>query len=148
MRGARQPARRQKNSHAAKFAPRKKSGPARAAARPKEAPVKGKGTPAKGNAPLIGKYEGTSREFGFVSDGVRRMFIYDNRSKGAMGGDTVEARELRPAEGGRAAEGEIVRIIARGVTRVIGRAEARGRGLAVVPDDATVGMEIQVLGNG
>ncbi|HWP80581.1 MAG TPA: ribonuclease R [Candidatus Acidoferrum sp.] len=148
MKGGRQPARRPKKQNAAKFTPHKKSGPVRAAARPKEAPVKGKGTPVKGNPPLIGKYEGTSREFGFVSDGVRRMFIYDNRSKGAMGGDTVEAREIRPAEGGRAAEGEIVRIIARGVTRVIGRAEARGRGLAVVPDNATVGMEIQVLGKG
>ncbi len=145
MKGGRQMGHKQ-NPRTARPAPHVKYGPAKAVARPKGVPAAGRGTPVKGNPPLIGKYQGTAREFGFVSDGVRRMFIYDNRSKGAMGGDLVEAREIRPAEAGRAAEGEIVRIIERGVTKVIGRAETRGRGLAVIPDSAGVGREIDVLG--
>lgn len=146
MRGGEKAGRRPKNQRGTRFTPHKKAGPVKAAAHPKEVHAAGKGTSAKGNPPLIGKYEGTSRDFGFVSDGSRRMFIYDNRSKGAMGGDRVEAREIRPALNGRAAEGEIVRILERGVTRVIGRTDGRGRGLVVIPDDATVGMEIEVLG--
>ena len=102
---------------------------------------------SKGSLLFVGTYEGTARDFGFVTDGENRMFVHKSRAKGAMGGDLAEACITTPAIDGRAAEGEIVRIVERRVTTVIGSVQKIGRSLIVVPDSAAIGGNITLLGS-
>ncbi len=94
-----------------------------------------------------GTYEGTGKGFGFVIDGARRMYVGDKASKGAMGGDLVEVRETRPAEGDYAARGEITRIIERRTLSVIGVLVEDNNRIVLRPDNKDICEKIKIAKN-
>lgn len=84
-----------------------------------------------------GVYRGHEKGFGFVipDDGSTDLFIAADADGSVMNGDKVLARVLTQKETGRKREGEIAKIIERGVKRIVGRLEVSDRGGYVVPDD-------------
>lgn len=81
---------------------------------------KGKYTKAVVNT-LIGTYEATTRGFGFVSlEGEEEdIFIKESCVNGALNKDTVQIVLLADS-GGKRREGEVVKIISRGIQEVVG----------------------------
>ena len=87
---------------------------------------------------LTGVYRGSLRGFGFVvtEDEGRDVFIGEEDKNGAFDGDRVEFIILREPDQKRR-EGRIVRIISRGITRVVGiyrKKEKQNYGF-VIPDN-------------
>lgn len=70
---------------------------------------------------LTGTYMATSKGFGFVAvEGMDEdIYIKESHTGGALDKDTVQL-VLLPSRGGRRQEGEIVRILAHGITEVVG----------------------------
>ncbi len=83
-----------------------------------------KGKYCKGEARrLIGTYRANQRGFGFVvlPDESPDIYIGEENTGGAFDGDEVEAVVTKePGESDKKREGRIVRIISRGITRVVG----------------------------
>ncbi len=69
----------------------------------------------------IGVYMATQKGYGFVrvEGEAEDIFIPEHRIKGAMDGDKVQVM-LRPGSGGKRPEGEIVRIVERGQSTIVG----------------------------
>lgn len=110
---------------------------------------------------LTGKYSGTARGFGFFtadkSFGLQEdIFIPARKSGGAFPGDTVEVsvrkKDLKKTPGAKSrAEGEVVRVISRGVDELCGTLISDARYLhrafspyRVIPDDPKFAAEIEV----
>ncbi len=72
-------------------------------------------------AALVGTFEATTRGFGFVSiEGEEEdVFIKESSVNGALNKDTVQIIIL-PESGGKRREGEVVKIISRGITEIVG----------------------------
>lgn len=70
------------------------------------------------------------------------VYIHANDLKSAMNGDTVLARVTSKSEGGSRLEGEIVRIVKRAVTQVVGLFANHDSFGFVVPDDKRVSKDI------
>jgi ribonuclease R len=85
----------------------------------------------------VGTLTMTTKGFGFVStEGeAADVFIPPNSMGGALHGDRVRVR-TRPSAKGQ--EGEIVGIESRGLKRVVGVLERRGRALVIEPTDARI----------
>ena len=83
----------------------------------------------------VGTLTMTTKGFGFVStEGeAADVFIPPNSMGGAMHGDRVRVR-TRPSAKGQ--EGEVIGIESRGLKRVVGVLERRGRVLVIEPTDA------------
>lgn len=71
--------------------------------------------------PLIGTFEATTRGFGFVSlEGEEEdIFIKESHVNGALNKDVVLI-SLLPETGGKRREGEVVKIISRGIKEIVG----------------------------
>lgn len=94
---------------------------------------------------IVGVFAGSQRGFGFVEaeELEEDLYIPATRTGGAFPGDTVQAR-LLPGRRGRRQEAEIVRILERGVKRLVGTFQkSRGFGF-VVPDNAKIPADIFV----
>ncbi len=96
---------------------------------------------------ITGVYEAHSGGFGFVivENRDKDIFIRKDDTLGAMNGDTVEVRIVRKRQ---RPEGEIVKIISRAVTDVVGRYESAGKKGTygfVVPDDNKITDDIFVM---
>ena len=87
---------------------------------------------------LTGVYQAHQRGFGFVIiEGEETdIFIGEDDTNGAFNGDTVEAVVTREPEGKRR-EGKIVKIVSRGVTKLVGLYQVkRGKNYGfVIPDN-------------
>jgi len=70
------------------------------------------------------------------------VYIHANDMKGAMHGDLVLVRVTSRGEDGQRMEGEIVRIVKRAVTEVVGLFEDHGSFGFVVPDDKRINKDI------
>ncbi len=80
-----------------------------------------------------------ARGFGFVSSlgaSGDDVYVQKEAMKGAMHGDKVVV-QVR-SRGGRGVEGEIVRVVSRGLKRVAGVLRRRGKSAWLEPDDARV----------
>lgn len=77
---------------------------------------------------FIGRFSGTDRGFGFVDipDFDKDVFISPDKTNTALDGDTVRIDITKEAEpwNDRSAEGEIIEVIERGVTTIVGEFHA------------------------
>ena len=97
--------------------------------------------------PVIGTFIGHPRGFGFVEVEGRKddLYIPPAKTKGAFHQDTVEVRLLGGFPGGRQ-EAEVVRILARGMTGVVGTYQQNKSFGFVIPDNSRFGRDIFVPG--
>lgn len=86
---------------------------------------------------VVGRLSMNRRGFGFVSSPLGDIYVGKRDTAGAMHGDTVGVRvEPRKTHLGRA--GEVVQVIERALTEVVGRFERHGKLGIVVPTDARI----------
>ncbi|MCI8371782.1 MAG: ribonuclease R [Lachnospiraceae bacterium] len=98
-----------------------------------EVSSRGKYSKANENV-LTGSYMGTSRGFGFVRiEGMEDVYISEDDAKGAMHSDTVQIM-LKNGSQGKRQEGVVVKILARGMTEVVGTFERNKKFGFVKPD--------------
>lgn len=92
---------------------------------------------------LIGTFISNARGFGFVEVQERDedLFIPETRVNGAFHHDTVQVR-LLPGQRGKRQEAEIVRIISRGTTRVVGTFQKSKNFGFVLPDNMKMSSDI------
>lgn len=92
----------------------------------------------------IGKLDVNKRGFGFVfrGEGKGDIFIPENAMKDAMNGDKVQVKVLRETFGTKRAEGEIITVIERNNTSVIGVYEESKAFGFVIPEDAKIKHDI------
>ncbi|MCM1044511.1 MAG: ribonuclease R [Candidatus Gastranaerophilales bacterium] len=97
---------------------------------------------------IVGAFIGHERGFGFVEAEGREadIFIRRTRTGGAFHGDTVEVVLLPPKRHrGGLQEGKVVRILERGLTRIVGTYEQSGENFGfVTPDISKVTQDIFV----
>lgn len=108
--------------------------------------VSQKGRYSKGAGRGIrGIFEGNARGFGFVipEAGGEDIFIPANAQNGALHKDLVEALPT-PGREGRRQEGMVVKILARGVTELVGTFERHKNFGFVIPDDKKISKDIFV----
>ena len=99
--------------------------------------VSSKGKYVKGEAKhTVGIYQAHPRGFGFVvlEDEDEDIFISEEDRNGAFQGDTVEVL-VKAAPKGKRREGKIIKIVARGTTKVVGYFERSKKFGFVRPDD-------------
>jgi ribonuclease R len=99
---------------------------------------------------LFGSLEVTSRGFGIVTveEGGEELFIQQENLGDAAHGDIVEvsllAQSTKQKERGARREGEVVRIIKRGIQTFVGTIERAHKQFFVVPDDRRMAREILI----
>jgi ribonuclease R len=99
---------------------------------------------------FFGEVEITSRGFGIVTveEGGEELFIGQDNLGDASHGDTVEvsllAQSTKQKERGARREGEVVRIIKRGIRTFVGTLERVRKQFFVVPDDRRLAREILI----
>ncbi|HEY7790312.1 MAG TPA: ribonuclease R [Vicinamibacterales bacterium] len=98
---------------------------------------------------IVGRLETKAGGFGFVTsdrpeDLDGDLYIPSGWMGEAMHGDRVVARVERMKEGGRA-EGRIIRVLERGISRIVGRFERERSGLGfVAPFDRRILLDVQI----
>lgn len=96
---------------------------------------------------VVGILQGHERGYGFVmpEDKTKSdIFIPADMMNGAMHGDKVVARIVKVEGQGKREEGEIIRILNRGNSTLVGTFENNKSFGFVVPDDSKIGMDIFV----
>jgi len=94
---------------------------------------------------IAGKLQGHQKGYGFlIQDNplLPDIFIPAENMNGAMNNDRVIARITKEAAGGKRVEGEIIRILKRANTRVVGTFEKSESFGFVVPDDVRIYQDI------
>ncbi len=103
------------------------------------------GLPEKMNL-LVGRFAASAKGFGFVIDETHPdgdLYIPSNGVQSAMHNDKVIARVHHHVPGtGRRREGEIIRIIERANTKIVGTFESSRHYGFVIPDDPRIGTDI------
>ena len=109
-----------------------------------EVSSKGKYSKTAANV-LVGSYMGTSRGFGFVrAEGMQEdIYIREEDSKGAMQKDTVSVMVKSDTRGKRP-EGVVLKILARGMTELVGTFEKMKKFGFVVADNQKFGKDIYI----
>ncbi|AQS57036.1 ribonuclease R [Novibacillus thermophilus] len=100
---------------------------------------------------IRGKLQVHPKGFGFVLPSETDhpdIFIHPNDMKGAMDGDTVIARINKQHTGEKRMEGEIVRIIGRGQTKIVGTFSASHNFGFVIPDDKRLTADVFIPPDG
>lgn len=92
---------------------------------------------------LTGTFISNQKGFGFVEvEGMEEdLFIPENKVNGAYHKDTVEVA-LIPGKRGKRQEGEIVRVLARGISQVVGTYEESKNFGFVIPDNSKISSDI------
>lgn len=93
---------------------------------------------------LTGVFECNARGFGFlrVEDGDD-IFIPESETNGAMHLDTVKVK-LMPSSRGKRPEGSVVKVLQRGITRIVGRYAQNKTFGFVAPDDQRIQDDIYI----
>ncbi|TCO79451.1 ribonuclease R [Marinisporobacter balticus] len=96
---------------------------------------------------IVGKLQQHAKGFGFILpeiEGHADVFIPASDINGAMHNDRVIGRITKKAEDKRRVEGEIIRIIERVNTEIVGTFESSKNFGFVVPDDARINTDIYI----
>jgi ribonuclease R len=98
---------------------------------------------------LRGKLSVHRDGYGFVApeDGSGDLFVPARYLRDCMNGDLVEAQVVAVRRDGKK-EGRVTALIQRGVTSVVGRFEALGKGGRVIPDDQRLGRDVVIAPGG
>ncbi len=107
--------------------------------------IKGKYMKADGSV-LTGTFISNAKGFGFVEIEGREedLFIPEDKTGGAFHKDTVQV-SLLPGHSGRRQEAQVIRVIARGMTQVVGTFERTRENFGfVVPDNNKLAQDIFV----
>ena len=94
---------------------------------------------------FVGKFVSHRKGFGFVESDeelVQDLFIPKNDINGALHNDRVMAEIVTPATEDRRAEGKVIKIIKREITRVVGLFQENKSFGFVVPDDKKFNQDI------
>ncbi|MEW9122441.1 MAG: ribonuclease R [Thermotaleaceae bacterium] len=95
----------------------------------------------------VGKLQQHGKGFGFVLSelaGYSDVFIPASDINGAMHNDRVVARITKKSNDGKKSEGEIIRIISRANSEIVGTFESSKNFGFVVPDDSRLNMDIYI----
>ena len=98
---------------------------------------------AGGGGAIRGKLSTHRDGYGFIvpEEGGEDLFVPARYLTGYMNGDIVEAQVVSTRRDGKR-EGRVSALIRRGVTEVVGRFEAIGKGGRVIPDDPRLGRDL------
>ncbi|WP_173275151.1 ribonuclease R [Paenibacillus sp. NEAU-GSW1] len=102
------------------------------------------GVPERMNL-LRGKVQAHAKGFAFLLPDDKDhpdVYIHANDQKSAMNGDIVLVRITSQSEGGGRLEGEVVRIVQRAVTQVVGTFENHEAFGFVIPDDKRINRDL------
>lgn len=102
------------------------------------------GVPERMNL-LRGKLQSHAKGFGFLIPDEKDhgdVYLHANDLKSAMNGDTILVRVTTRSEHGGRMEGEVVRIVERAVTQIVGTFEDHDVYAFVVPDDKRINRDI------
>ncbi|WP_274648558.1 ribonuclease R [Paenibacillus humicola] len=108
------------------------------------------GVPERMNL-LRGRVQAHSKGFAFLipeEKGHPDVYLHANDLKTAMNGDTVLVRVTSKSEGGGRMEGEVVRVVQRAVTQVVGTFENHETYGFVLPDDKRINRDIFIPQDG
>ena len=108
---------------------------------------RGKVMPCESLSLVRGTFTSTERGFGFVVPEGRQgsdIFIEPASVNGAMNKDTVLCRIVQPESQGRRPEGQIVKIIKRGINSIVGTFIKEGGHYFVRPDDRKLKQDIYI----
>jgi ribonuclease R len=102
-------------------------------------------TLSDGQGTVRGKLSTHRDGYGFVvpEDGGEDLFVPARYLTEYMNGDTVLAQVVATRRDGKR-EGRVTSLIQRGVTEVVGRFQATGKGGRVIPDDQRLGRDVFV----
>ncbi len=105
---------------------------------------KGKIMPAEKLNMFTGIFTGNQKGFGFVSveSMERDVFIPSDYTCGAMNKDTVLIKVTKQSQDGLRAEGEVIKIVEKGVSEIVGTFQAVKSYGFVIPDDKKIGQDI------
>lgn len=105
---------------------------------------KGKIMPAEKLNLFAGIFTGNQKGFGFVSveSMEKDVFIPSDYTFGAINKDKVLIKVTKQSQDGLRAEGEVIRIIEKGVSEIVGTFEAVKSYGFVIPDDKKIGKDI------
>ena len=94
---------------------------------------------------LTGTFIGNAKGFGFVEiEGREDLFIPEEETAGAFHKDIVQVALVK-GSGGRRQEGKVLKVIARGITSLVGTFESRKDGYGfVIPDNTRIPCDIFV----
>jgi ribonuclease R len=109
--------------------------------------LQGRYTPLRGRGLLVGVLQGHPQGYAFLlpeAPGEADVFIPRERIKGAMHKDRVMVRLLGRAPNGRRREGEVIRILKRGSSSVVGTFQGNRHRGTVTPDDRRLSHEIRI----
>ncbi|AJY75047.1 ribonuclease R family protein [Paenibacillus beijingensis] len=102
------------------------------------------GVPERMNL-LRGRIQAHAKGFAFLLPDEKDhpdVYIHANDLKSAMNGDTVLVRVTSQSEGGGRMEGEVVRVVQRAVTQVVGTFENHEAFGFVMPDDKRINRDL------
>ncbi|NLJ56677.1 MAG: ribonuclease R [Firmicutes bacterium] len=109
--------------------------------------VQGRYTPLKGKGMLVGVLQGHAQGYAFLlpeASGEADVFIPREKIKGAMHKDRVMVRLLGKSTNGHRREGEVIRILKRGNTNIVGTFQGNRHRGTVLPDDRRLAHEIRI----
>ncbi|QCX34663.1 ribonuclease R [Caloramator sp. E03] len=102
------------------------------------------GVPERMNL-VVGKLQGNQKGFGFLipdEEGIEDIYIAAENMNGAMNNDRVIARIIKENIPNKRVEGEIIRILKRANTQIVGTFEKSQNFGFVVPDDKRIYQDI------
>lgn len=102
------------------------------------------GVPERMNL-VVGRLQGNAKGFGFIIPDIEDaadVYISQENMNGAMNGDRVVAKLLKHSESGRSSEGQIIKILKRMNSRIIGTFENSTHFGFVTPDDRRIFQDI------
>lgn len=109
--------------------------------------LQGRYSPLRGMGMLVGELQGHSQGYAFLlpdTPGEKDIFIPPEKMGGAMHRDRVIVRLTKGPEDGRRRQGEVVRILSRGNSSIVGTYLGNRRRSVVIPDDRRLFHEIYV----
>ncbi|NLY21269.1 MAG: ribonuclease R [Tissierellia bacterium] len=104
--------------------------------------------PLSGEYMVVGSLIGNEKGFGFVeSENREDIYISPENMNGAIHKDTVIVNLLKDLEPGKKAEGEIIKILKRANTQIIGTFEGNNGFGFVVPDEKRITYDVYIQGD-